>query len=92
MVQVQPGGHLPLGVVMTRGGQLFDDSDLSYDTNAPAKIKAAGGRGRDGDIHRQDGGRHHYHQDVHVQAVELRVFDGRGGDAAARRRISWACR
>ena len=40
MVQVQPGGHLPLGVVMTREGQVFDDSDLSYDTNAPAKIEA----------------------------------------------------
>jgi YidC/Oxa1 family membrane protein insertase len=45
MVQVQPGGHLPLGVVMTREGQVFDDSELSYDTNAPAKIQAAAGTG-----------------------------------------------
>jgi YidC/Oxa1 family membrane protein insertase len=45
MVQVQPGGHLPLGVVMTRGDQVFDDSELSYDTNAPAKIEAAAGAG-----------------------------------------------
>ena len=45
MVQVQPGGHLPLGVVMTREGQVFDDSDLSYDTNAPAKIDANSGTG-----------------------------------------------
>jgi YidC/Oxa1 family membrane protein insertase len=43
MVQVQPGGHLPLGVVMTREGQVFDDSDLSYDTSAPPKIQAATG-------------------------------------------------
>jgi YidC/Oxa1 family membrane protein insertase len=43
MVQVQPGGHLPLGVVMTRGGQVFDDSDLNYDTTAPAQIKVAPG-------------------------------------------------
>jgi YidC/Oxa1 family membrane protein insertase len=42
MVQVPPGGHLPLGVVMTRGDQVIDDSDLGYDTNAPAKIQAAG--------------------------------------------------
>ncbi len=45
MVQVPPGGHLPLGVVMTREGQVFDDSDLSYDTNAPAKIEATAGTG-----------------------------------------------
>ncbi len=43
MVQVQPGGHLPLGAVMTRGGQVIDDSDLSYDTTAPAKIQPAAG-------------------------------------------------
>ena len=43
MVQVPPGGHLPLGAVMTRAGQVFDDSDLNYDTNAPAKIKPAAG-------------------------------------------------
>jgi YidC/Oxa1 family membrane protein insertase len=40
MVQVQPGGHLPLGAVMARGGQVFDDSDLPYETTAPAQIKA----------------------------------------------------
>ncbi len=45
MVQVQPGGHLPLGVVMTRGDNVIDDSDLGYDTNAPAKIQPAAGAG-----------------------------------------------
>ena len=45
MVQVQPGGHLPLGVVMRRGDNLIDDSDLGYDTNAPAKIQPAAGAG-----------------------------------------------
>ncbi|MGB8413339.1 MAG: membrane protein insertase YidC, partial [Candidatus Binatus sp.] len=43
MVQVQTGGHLPLGAVMTRGGQVFDDRDLSYATSAPAQIKPAAG-------------------------------------------------
>ncbi len=43
MVQVPPGGHLPLGVVMTREGNVVDDSDLNYDTNAPAQIKTAAG-------------------------------------------------
>ena len=43
MVQVQTGGHLPLGAVMTRGGQVFDDRDLSYETSAPAQIKPAAG-------------------------------------------------
>ena len=43
MVQVPPGGHLPLGVVMTRAGTVVDDSDLSYDTTAPAQIKTAAG-------------------------------------------------
>jgi len=43
MVQVPPGGHLPLGAVMTRGGQIFDDRDLSYATTAPAQIKPAAG-------------------------------------------------
>ena len=42
MVQVPPGGHLPLGVVMTREGNVVDDADFSYETNAPGKIKAAG--------------------------------------------------
>ncbi len=43
MVQVQTGGHLPLGAVMTRGGQVLDDRDLSYATSAPAQIKPAAG-------------------------------------------------
>ena len=43
MVQIPPGGHLPLGAVMTRGGQVFDDRDLSYETSAPAQIKPAAG-------------------------------------------------
>lgn len=43
MVQVPPGGHLPLGAVMTRGGKVFDDRDLSYATTAPAQIKPAAG-------------------------------------------------
>jgi len=43
MVQIPPGGHLPLGAVMTRGGQVFDDRDLSYATTAPAQIKPAAG-------------------------------------------------
>jgi YidC/Oxa1 family membrane protein insertase len=43
MVQVQPGGHLPLGAVMTRGEQLLDDSDLRYDTIAPVQIKTTAG-------------------------------------------------
>ena len=29
MVEIPPGGHLPLGAVLTRGGQVFDDRDLS---------------------------------------------------------------
>jgi YidC/Oxa1 family membrane protein insertase len=43
MVQVKPGGHLPLGAVMTRAGNVVDDSDFSYETNAPEKITAAAG-------------------------------------------------
>jgi YidC/Oxa1 family membrane protein insertase len=43
MVTVQPGGHLPLGAVMTRAGQILDDSDLDYETNSPGVIKAATG-------------------------------------------------
>jgi YidC/Oxa1 family membrane protein insertase len=43
MVQVPPGGHLPLGAVMTRAGNLVDDSDFSYDTNAPEKITTGAG-------------------------------------------------
>jgi YidC/Oxa1 family membrane protein insertase len=38
MVQVSPDGHLPLGVVMTRDGQVLDDHDLVYTTNAPDRI------------------------------------------------------
>ena len=43
MVQVQPGGHLPLGAVMTRAGNLVDDGDFSYDANAPEKITTGAG-------------------------------------------------
>ncbi len=43
MVTVQPGGHLPLGAVMTRAGQILDDSDLDYETNSPGVIKPATG-------------------------------------------------
>ena len=43
MVQVPPGGPLPLGAVLTRGGNVFDDRDLSYATTAPAQIKPAAG-------------------------------------------------
>jgi YidC/Oxa1 family membrane protein insertase len=43
MVQIQPGGHLPLGAVITRGGNVFDDRDLSYATTAPAQIKPRAG-------------------------------------------------
>ncbi len=38
MVQMSPGGHLPLGVVMTREGQVLDDRDLVYSTTAPERI------------------------------------------------------
>ncbi len=43
MVQIPPVGVLPLGALMTRGGQLLDDRDLSYATTAPAQIKPAAG-------------------------------------------------
>lgn len=43
MVQVSPGGHQPLGVVITRGGQTLDDHELAYSTDAPAKISVAPG-------------------------------------------------
>ncbi len=43
MVQIPPGGVLPLGALMARGGQLLDDRDLSYATTAPAQIKPAAG-------------------------------------------------
>ncbi|MGH7923221.1 MAG: membrane protein insertase YidC [Candidatus Binatus sp.] len=43
MVQVTPGEHLPLGAVMTRAGQVFDDHDLNYATAAPAEIRPAAG-------------------------------------------------
>ena len=43
MVQVAPGGRLPLGAVMTREGNVVDDADFNYETNAPGKIKAATG-------------------------------------------------
>ena len=43
MVQVAPGGHLPLGAVMTRQGQVLDDSEFDYETTAPEKIKPDAG-------------------------------------------------
>jgi len=43
MVQVGPGGHLPLGAVITRDSQVLDDRDISYETNAPARIKTTAG-------------------------------------------------
>jgi YidC/Oxa1 family membrane protein insertase len=43
MVQVQRGGHLPLGAVMTRAGEVVDDSEIAYDTSAPAKINTTAG-------------------------------------------------
>jgi YidC/Oxa1 family membrane protein insertase len=43
MVQVAPGGHLPLGAVMTRGEQVLNDSELDYTTDAPARIELAPG-------------------------------------------------
>ena len=44
MVQVSPGGHLPLGAVMTRDGQVIDDYELDYTTTAPELIELAPGR------------------------------------------------
>ena len=44
MVQVSPGGHLPLGAVMTRDGQVIDDYELDYATTAPELIELAPGR------------------------------------------------
>lgn len=44
MVQVSPGGHLPLGAVMTRDGQVIDDYELDYATAAPELIELAPGR------------------------------------------------
>ena len=43
MVQVSPGGHLPLGAVMTRDGQVIDDYELDYTTTAPELIELAPG-------------------------------------------------
>ncbi len=43
MVQVPPGGHLPLGAVITREGQVLDDRDLDYQTTAPAQVNASAG-------------------------------------------------
>jgi YidC/Oxa1 family membrane protein insertase len=43
MVQIPPGGRLPLGAVMTREGEVFDDSNFGYTTNSPARIKVAAG-------------------------------------------------
>jgi len=39
MVQVAPGGHLPLGAVMTRDGQVIDDYELDYTTTAPELLE-----------------------------------------------------
>ena len=44
MVQVSPGGHLPLGAVMTRDGQIIDDYELDYTTAAPELIELEPGR------------------------------------------------
>ena len=44
MVQVSPGGHLPLGAVMTRDGQVIDDYELDYTTTAPELIALEPGR------------------------------------------------
>jgi YidC/Oxa1 family membrane protein insertase len=44
MVQVSPGGHLPLGAVMTRDGQVIDDYELDYTTIAPELIALEPGR------------------------------------------------
>ena len=43
MVQVSPGGHLPLGAVMTRDGQVIDDYELDYTTTAPELIELTPG-------------------------------------------------
>jgi YidC/Oxa1 family membrane protein insertase len=43
MVQMPPGGHLPLGAVMTREGEVVDDSSFGYETTAPARIRVAPG-------------------------------------------------
>jgi YidC/Oxa1 family membrane protein insertase len=43
MVQVSPGGHLPLGAVMTRDGQVLDDYELDYTTTAPEQIELTPG-------------------------------------------------
>ena len=88
MVQVAPGGRLPLGAVMTRGGNVVDDSDFNYDTNAPAE-NIRGGGGCDGGVRRQRGGRHYYHQDFHLQAVGLRLYDGRCGLGRAAAESAW---
>ena len=43
MIRVSPDGHLPLGAVMTREGNVLDDSQLSYTSGAPEKIALAPG-------------------------------------------------
>ncbi|MDB5108752.1 MAG: protein translocase subunit yidC, partial [Candidatus Binatus sp.] len=43
MVQIPPGGHLPLGVVLTRTGEAYDDHELAYTTDAPPKIELSNG-------------------------------------------------
>jgi YidC/Oxa1 family membrane protein insertase len=43
MVREEPGGKLPLGLVLNRSGAMFTDSALGYTTDAPAKIAATAG-------------------------------------------------
>ena len=43
MIRVSPDGHLPLGAVMTREGNVLDDSQLAYATSAPERIELAPG-------------------------------------------------
>ncbi len=43
MIQVSPDGHLPLGAVMTREGEVLDDGQLDYTTTAPPRITLAPG-------------------------------------------------
>ncbi|HTW89040.1 MAG TPA: membrane protein insertase YidC, partial [Candidatus Binataceae bacterium] len=43
MVPEEPGGKLPLGLVLNRGGAIFTDSALNYASDAPAKLEATAG-------------------------------------------------
>lgn len=42
MVAVPAGGLLPLGVVITRDGQMLDDRKLAYTTSSPDKLELTG--------------------------------------------------